>query len=90
MINDALFKHVASNELPASMYQMLEPHLDSLLESYRDSEAMGDQLATLEYLDLGRRFRTLRAEFEETRDADWPAFARENWPEIDEHFTIGS
>ena len=45
--------------------------------------------------DRRRRYHEIRDEFHEIRDEfrlryepDWPSFARERWPEIDEYFNL--
>lgn len=89
MTEITIFKQIASKQLPEALYQQLEPHLDSLLNLYQESEAICSQLDYLERRDSEMRYNEIRAEFNEKNEPNWAAFARERWPDIDTYFNLG-
>ena len=88
MTDIALFKQAATEKLPEALYRQLEPHLDSLLNLYQESEAICSQLDYLESRHASMRYDEIRAEFNEKNEPNWAAFARERWPDIDKYFNL--
>lgn len=88
MTNSTLFKQVAATNLPEDLFQQIEPHLDSLLCHYQESEQISRELNYIETMYARDRYDLIRAEFNQINEKNWPEFARERWPEIDNHFNL--
>ena len=84
MTDIKMFKLIASTNLLESLYQQLEPQLDSLFEM----ASMAEESDFLESKYYHERLRELKIEFEESVSSMWPAFARERWPEVDNYFDL--
>lgn len=86
-----LFKQKAAKELPEGLYQKLEPHLDLLLDCLikngRTAEYLGRSY--LAYTSsLSNRYDEIRREFEKANETKWTEFAKERWPEVEQHFDL--
>lgn len=91
MTDSTIFKKLAAEKLSAALFQQVETNLDLLLECFNETREYEyySQQSQYEYLrDLENRYRQIRSEFEATFEPMWPGFARERWPEIDEHFKL--
>jgi hypothetical protein len=70
MFDPALFRQIASETIPESLYQQLEAHLEDLSRRYADVElvqAQTDEIAHMYFLDRLRRFEEIRKQFEKER-----------------------
>lgn len=88
MTQTSLFKQVAAKNLPKSLFQQLEPHLNTLINNYEENKQI---CAEIEYIDskyLYARYNKIKAEFNEISKPMWLFFARERWPEIDHFFDL--
>jgi hypothetical protein len=91
MIDVQLFKTVALDTLPGSVYLTLAPHLDTLLQEFSCHEEgieRADEIRFLAAQDRQNHFNKIRREFDNKNEPGWPAFAREQWPEIETYFNL--
>ena len=84
MTDIKMFKLIASTNLPESLYQQLEPHLESLLDDISSHEQIDEYFS----YDNQKQLNQLKFEFRESVSSMWPAFARERWPEVDNYFDL--
>src|SRR5665647_2482630 len=92
MTDIALFKQAATEKLPEALYQQLQPHLETLTSYYEELKVnmlQMEEMAFYEYQERNQHFEMIRQEFNEMNEPNWPAFARERWPEIDTYFNLG-
>ena len=88
MIDTTLFKQLAVKELPDSLYQQLEPHLEALCHQYEEFNYYQMQVDRLDARDRSYRLDQIREEYAKEIAANWVAFARGRWPEIEQHFNL--
>ena len=82
------FKHITSTNLPESLYQQLEPHLDSLLNVISYDGQLNEQYSYLREKDNHKRLKQLDAEFMESVFPMWLVFTRERWSDVDNYFNL--
>ena len=93
MLNISLLKQIATETLPKSLSQQLEPHLDAVSSLYDEKETLMLQWHELEHQEIRERqlrYSELWDAFLSEQRPEWPAYARKHWPEIDEHFNLDS
>jgi hypothetical protein len=91
MFNATLFRAVAAQALPESLYQQIAAPLELIIKSYEDGEALTEAIsADLVYADRAEweRIYQIRREFYKANAADWPSFARTRWHDIDNYFDL--
>jgi len=84
----SLFKAIASKELPETLYQELEPHMEALAICYRNEVSFLDQAQEADAQYASRHYRETVYAFEKEQSKHWPAFAREHWPQIDKYYNL--
>ena len=85
-----LFKNVAMQKLPEEVYRQLEPFIPDVLDGYHEGCEYADYIAHWDAQDDLRRYGEIREEFRKQGKGDWLSFARERWPEIDQHINLES
>jgi hypothetical protein len=88
MIDLDLFKWIADKHLPKDVFDAVTPHLETLIDEYEINEEASLELRHLEREDRLARFQGIRDEFLAQNDANWPAFVRQRWPEVDKFFDL--
>ena len=88
MIDTTLFKQLAVKELPDSLYQQLEPHLEALCHQVEEFNYYQMQVDHFDAMDRSNRLDQIREEYAKEIAANWVAFARGRWPEIEQHFNL--
>ena len=82
MTDIKIFKEIAAKNLPKVLFQMLDPHLNSLFDEISKAEEEARKIASEESSNEAH-LEMIQFEFHELVSSMWPAFARERWPEVD-------
>ena len=88
MIDITMFKKIVSETIPLDLHQKIETHIDQICFRYEQAvtdEAQGKQI---EYEQINERYSDLREDFNKENEKNWKSYAKERWPEIEEHYII--
>jgi hypothetical protein len=84
MDNITLFKEIASKKLSVPLFEELEPHLELFFEYIEIAHLFEHEYREERY----SRLQEIKKDFDNQVKSNWPAFARERWPEIETYFEL--